>query len=369
MLAAFLTLALTADPSPRGMKGDADPEGLRDARDVLAELVAFTGKSVTVTLRAKKHRLVIRGELPDLVVEGGSHTLVEKKPRMLPSPLLVAECSKVNEPDGALHVLGTAGVKVKGPKTLAVLAVEPFPGPMPAARGRMVMDNGLGVLTAITTDVLLSPEDYRYLVVDRLDPASTYRVRVGGKPGLEQVVVATERIVGLGDGEGPADATWGKTRMVLKGGMSAELPPTAKVAFILAGVRGLHEDRLNLDERKVEVTVELIKGTVVDAAPTGPEGERKAPDKAILFTTTMARQLLADGSADAAKPLIRQCLAKDPRNAECHLLLAQASQLLEDRPTALKHACLAAKYGEGDLAGQNAKEMLGGDTSRCANQR
>lgn len=332
-----------------------------DARVV--DTKEFAGESVTVTLKGKKHRLVLRDELLDMMVDPGAHTLTEAEPLQAQGPLLLVECSKVNKPDGQVRVLGHTGLKVKGPKIYIVLALEPFPGGLPGVRERMVKDNGTAIFTAMTADVLQVPTDHRTYTIEGLDPASTYRVKVAGKPGIAQVIVSSDRPVTDEQAGTKGDAAWTATRQVLRGGDSGDLPAgTRRISLILAGTRAL-TDPLLLDEPTAEVTVQLVKGIVRPGR--GDDAPAKGPDQGQQFMITMARQALRDSAPDTTRTLMQQCLTQNPKNAECHLLLSQAWMLLGDTKSAVGEACKAARYGEGDLTGENARQLLGGDTSKC----
>lgn len=366
LIAALALIVLAGSPTrPDGMPKVTDGLGTAvDANERFVELTGFAGKAVTVTLRSEKHRLPIGEALLDITLPAGAHTLTEGKPVNGLPPLLLAECSTLNRADGPVVAVGEKGLKVKGPKIYSVFAIEPFPAAFLGERLRMVMDNGAAVFSASTVDVLQVVPEYRYVTIDQLDPESSYRLKVGGKPGVEQVIVALDVPRSMAESGLPADGAWTHTRMVLKGGAKADLPPTRRIALILAGVRGLQRDAFNIDERRVEVTVELVKGKLTAAARPLADPPT-APNKARAFTITVSMQLLASGQPDGARPLLEQCIQQDPRAAECHLLLAQAWQQLGDKAGAVRHACLAWKHGQGELSGANAKELLGGDTSVC----
>lgn len=334
----------------------------KPAADVSLDVVPFSGKSVKVTLRATKHTVKLRDILLDVVVPPGNHLLTEGDAQQLPGPLMLVECSEHNELDGDVVVLGAAGLRVKGPKLYSVFAIEPFISRFPGARLRMLKDNGAAIFSASTVDVIQVPEDYRYAMIVGLDPTAKYRVKASGKPGLEQVLIVADREFPASEDSKPADGAWTSSRLVIKGGGKADLPPTRQVALILAGVRGLVTEPNLAWERTIDITVELVKAGTGDPAPqrTVQVGARTGQ-----FFITVSRQLLQKRQPDAARPLLEQCVNQDPRNAECHLLYAQVWGMFGDKRTMKKHACLAASYGEGDLVGEKAREMLEGDLKGC----
>lgn len=363
-----LLLGLTLSMPPMAIRPDGTPrKGLdmsedKPIIDTRPDVVEFDGKQARVTLRATRHQVKLRSVLLDLEVGRGWHTLTEGNPLKLPGPLLLVECSAVNELDGDVLVLGAAGLKVKGPKIYSVFSIEPFVTRFPGGRLRMVKDNGTAIFSANTVDVLQVPEDYRYAQIVGLDPTAKYRVKVSGKPGLVQVLVAADRdLQPSQDGE-PADAAWTAGRMVLKGGGKAELPATRRIALTLAGVRGLIPEKNSEWERTIDVTVELVKAGSGDPNPLPkPEG---TPNRAGEFLLTVSRQLLQKQQPDAARPLLEQCVTQDPKNAECHYLYAQVWQLFGDKRTMKKHACLAIAHGAGDLITEKSRELLGGEVCR-----
>ncbi|MBS1148943.1 MAG: hypothetical protein H6Q89_641 [Myxococcaceae bacterium] len=366
MLAILLGLTLATPPfmmRPDGTMrpGVGGPEP-RPARDVTPDVVPFSGKSAKVTLRASKHAVQLRDILLDVVVPRGSHLLTEADPLQLPGPMLMIECSEHNELDGDVVVLGAAGLKVKGPKLYSVFAIEPFVTRFPGARLRMLKDNGAAILNANTLDVVQVPEDYRYALIVGLDPTAKYRVKVSGKPGLEQVLIVSDREFPPSEDLKPADAAWTASRLVLKGGGKADLPPTRQVALILAGVRGLVTEPNLSWERTIDVTIELAKA---GTGEMGPERTMQVGSRSAQFFITVSRQLLQKKQAMAARPLLEQCVNQDPKNAECHLLYAQVWELFGDKATMQKHACLAVTYGEGDYVGDKARELLGGSLAAC----
>jgi hypothetical protein len=366
VLSFLLALTLTAPPfmlRPDGtMKpgvGGPDP---RPAADLSVDVQRFTGKSTKVTLRATKHAVKLRDILLDVVVPAGTHLLTEADAKQLPGPLLMVECSGPNELDGDVVVLGASGLKVKGPRLYSIFAIEPFVTRFPGGRLRMLKDNGAAILSASTVDVVQVPEDYRYSLIVGLDPTAKYRVKVSGKPGLEQVLIVSDREFPMSEDLKPADAAWTASRLVLKGGGKADLPSTRQVALILAGVRGLVTEPNLAWERTIDVTIEQVKeGT----GALGPERTVQIGNRSTHFFITVARQLIQQKQASAARPILEQCVTQDPKNAECHLLYAQVWELFGDKRTMQKHACLAATYGEGDYVGDKAREMIASDPSVC----
>lgn len=366
MLSVLLALTVSTPPlviRPDGtMRQDLGGPEPRPPQDVAIDVQPFVGKSVKVTLRATKHVVKLRDVLSDVVVPAGNHFLSEATPLQLPGPLLMVECSQTNELDGAVFVLGAAGMRVKGPKIYSIFALEPFVTRFPGGRLRMLTDNGASIFNASTVEVVQVPEDYRYFTIVGLDPTAKYRVKASGKPGLEQVVVISDRELPATEDQKPADAAWTASRLVLKGGGKADLPATRQVALILAGVRGLVTESKISWERTLDVTIELVKEGTGDR---GPARTVQLGGRSTQFFVTVSKQLLQARQPMGARPLLEQCVAQDPRNAECHLLYAQTWGMFGDKATMTKHACLAASLADGDYIGDRAREMLGGDLSVC----
>ncbi len=350
---------LRADGTPNRALGASDGKG---TQDTLPDVQVFTGKSVKVTLRATKHAVALRDILLDMVVPAGNHVLTEGDAKQLPGPLMMVECSETNWVNGDVVVLGATGLKVKGPKIYSVFAIDPFVSRFPGGRLRMVKDNGTAIFSANTVDLVQVPEDFRYFLVVGLDPTAKYRVKAAGKAGLEQVIVISDREFPATEDNKPADAEWTSSRAVIKGGGKVDLPATRQIALVLAGTRGLvTEPNLNW-ERTIDVTVELVKeGT----GQLGPEKTVQVGTRSSQFIITVSRQLLQKLQADAARPLLEQCVTQEPKNAECHLLYATAWEQFGDKRTMLKHACLAAQYGDGTFVGEKARELLGGELTGC----
>ncbi len=337
-------------------------------RDVRVDTLNFSGASMTITLRGSKHAVKLREILLDVVVPRGTHLLTEANPLQLPGPLLMVECSKQNELDGNVVVLGAKGLKVKGPKIYSVFALEPFANRFPGTRLRMVKDNGAAIFSATTVDVVQVAEDYRYFQVVGLDPTAKYRVKVTTRQhGPLQVLVISDRASATGEDLKPADAEWTASRMVLKRGMQAELPSTRQVAVTLAGVRGI-PTASDAFEPVVEVSIVQVKmgRGLVEAVPTSdPDAQGEVRSRSTQFLVTVSRQLLQQRRPEGARPLLEQCVTQEPKNAECHLLYAQTWAAFGDKTTMMKHACLAFAYGGGEDVGDKARDLLAGDVTVC----
>ncbi len=343
VLTFVLAQALAAGP---GFLGDSV------ANDTSPEVLSFTGASVGLTLKAPKHRVRLRDVLLDVPLEAGGHVLKEASPQQLPGPLLLVTCSKQNKVDGEVLVLGAAGVKLKGPKVFSVFALEPFVTRLPS-RLHTIRDNGAGVLSAETTDLLQIADDYRYVRVIGLDPTARYKVSVAGK-GPEQVIVVADREFPPTDDPLPADAAWSASRLVLKGGGSAELPATRQLALTLAGVDALIHG--NSTDAQIEVKVEQVKA---GTGALGPPRTVEVGEHSKTVTLTIAKQLLRKGNYDGARALAEQCVTLDPGDAECHLVYAKVWAEAGDMKSAVSQACLALRYAEGTALAAEARALLG----------
>jgi hypothetical protein len=323
------------------------------------EVVYFEGTQAKVILRGDKERLRLRDELLDLELTGGTHFISEPEARQSPGPLMLVSCSKHNRVDGQAVVVGAAGVKLKGPRLLSVFAVEPFPSRFPGARLRTLRDNGAGLFSAETVDVVQVPEDYRYLRIVGLDPTAKYEVKVLGT-SVEQVLVVADRELADGEGERPADADWSASRLILSQGGSAVLPPTRQLALTLIGVDALmHGQAIGA---RVPVEVNRVQPGTGDL---GPKRTITIGDNGKRFTLTVANQLLLQGDVDGARALVEQCVALDSRNAECHLVYARVWGAEGDLRTAVSEACEALRLGEGTPIADEAKQLLGDPHRRC----
>ena len=354
MLTLILGLALAAPPGAGLFLTDDS------SRDIDPEVVAFRGPKVSITLKASKHRVRLRDVLLDLVLEPGAHLLKESGALQLPGPLMLVSCSKTNKVDGEVFALGTAGIKLKGPKVLSVFALEPFITRFPNGKLRTVRDNGASIFSAESIDVVQVPDDYRYSLVVGLDPTAKYKVSVAGK-GTEQVIVIADREFDPSEDLKPADAAWSASRAVLKGGGSAELPSTRQVAFTLAGTDAVFQG--DSKDAAIEVFVELVKpGT----GELGPPRSLEVGTRSKRFIVLVSKQLLAAHSLDAARALVEQCVSSDPRNAECHLIYARVWAEAGSAGEAISQACLALRYDEeGTAVGDEARALLGKNRDKC----
>jgi hypothetical protein len=205
--------------------------------------------------------------------------------------------------------------------------------------------------------VVQIPEDYRYAWVLGLDPTAKYRVSVAGK-GAGQVLVAADLELSPAEDASPAGAAWSASRAVLKGGGKTDLPSTRQVAFTFAGVSGLVQRDKGFTT--MEVTVEQLKA---GTGALGPPRTVELGNRSTRFLLTVANQLLQQKNFAGAQALLEQCLAQEPRNAECHLAYARAWGIAGDMATAIREACKAVRDGAGTQAGDEARALLG--DNRC----
>lgn len=311
------------------------------------ERVAVTGDSTALTLQPH-HRLRLPSELPDSALAVGPHHVAEAAALLDLAPLLLVTESRLDARDGQVRVLGAAGQALEGPLGVSYFALEPFPSAgFPAGRLRTVTDSGEPLAVVQTLEALVLERDEAFLWVVGLDPTAGYRVTVADGTAAYVLVASDLQLPARASSQAATEA-WGRSRLVLTGGQSADLPPTDRLALTVA------------------------QTSTAGAAPIAVTLARMSPGKGLVkarpfevgnrwraFATRAATELVRRGDGEAASRLSGQCLRLDPADATCRLLNARGAKASGDTAQALRQLCLLLRLAPDSAEAAQARRELG----------